>query len=670
LGYTIDIDTGGTFTDGFFAYEDQFRAVKTPTTPHDLTICFLDCIKAGAAAFGFPVETLLNDTEVIRFSNTIGTNCLINRDGSKVGLLVTAGFEKLAPTVDGGGKTPLVEPDMVFGIKERAGAEAPSAEEVVAAAQTLVDRGARCLVVAFSDSESDPANERAARAAIKREYPREYLGAVPVFLASDISSRSGYQERLHTATINAYIHGKLARLLYRAGEDLRRLGFPGQLLIGHNNGSVARVPKTRPINTYNSGPAAGLLGAREIGALYGADVVLSADMGGTSFDIGLVSRGEPNTALRPDVEGFRCNLPMLAIRAVGAGGGSIASVVEGSLRVGPQSVGALPGPACFGLGGTEATVTDANLVLGLLDPNYFLGGAKKLDMDKARAAIKRAVADPLGISVEEAAWDIVYTIEATMGRALAEVRSQREDSADTLMVVYGGGGPLHSCHLAAQAKIKRIVITPFSAVFSAYSSSLMDIGHLYHHRANFRLAPPDDMDVVEAMLGVLRQRAEKDMRGEGVAPESLHWTVELIIEAAGGGAETKLITVADFHRDHTAMETLTRAAAAALGNDPEHDLIVTSLGLCATAPVAHYQLQPMPVVEYPVTDARKGVRRLYSRKAKGWIDVDVYNRAKLGHGHALHGPAYVESDQTTVYVPADWSLSIDRYNNILLEGGA
>lgn len=669
MGYTIDIDTGGTFTDGFFAYEGEFRAIKTPTTPHDLTICFLECIKAGATAFGVTAETLLNETEVLRFSNTIGTNCLINRDGSKIGLLVSAGFEALAPTSDPEGKTSLVESDMVFGIKERAGAEAPDADEVVSAAQKLVDRGARCLVVAFADSETDSANERAARAAIKREYPREYLGSVPVFLASDISSRSGYQERLHTAVINAYIHGKLARLLYRAGEDLRRLGFPGQLLIGHNNGAVARVPKTRPINTYNSGPAAGLLGAREIGALYGAEVVLSADMGGTSFDIGFVNRGEPNTALRPDVEGFRCNLPMLAIRAVGAGGGSIASVINGSLQVGPNSVGALPGPACFGLGGTDATVTDANLVLGLLDPNFFLGGAKHLDVDKARNAITRAVAEPLGISVEDAAWQIVHTIEGTMGNALAEVRSQTQAGSDTLMVVYGGGGPLHSCNFATRAGVNRIIITPFSAVFSAYSSSLMDIGHLYHHRADVRLVPPGDMDSVEAILADLRKRAEGDMRGEGVSPDDLHWTVELIIEAMGTGAETRLVTVPDFYRDHTAMEKLTRAAAAALGHDPERDLGITSLGLCATAPVAHYQLQPTPKAEHSVAEGRKGVRRLYT-KAKGWIDVDVFDRVKLGHGHALNGPAFVESDQTTVFVPADWRLTIDRYNNILLEGRA
>jgi N-methylhydantoinase A/acetophenone carboxylase len=231
--------------------------------------------------------------------------------------------------------------------------KAPAEQDVLAAAQALVDRGARCLVVAFANSDVNAANERVAQKTIKREYPRDYLGSVPVFLSSNISPRSGEAERINTAVINAYIHAKLTRLLYKAGEDLRRRLYRKNLFIGHNNGAVARVAKTRAIHTYNSGPAGGLLGARLIGALYGAQSLISADMGGTSFDLGYVRRGEPSYTLRPDVEGFPVNLPMLSIRAIGAGGGSIASTVDGELRVGPQSAGALPGPVCFDLGGAE-----------------------------------------------------------------------------------------------------------------------------------------------------------------------------------------------------------------------------------------------------------------------------------------------------------------------------
>ncbi|MCP4023995.1 MAG: hypothetical protein GY729_19290 [Desulfobacteraceae bacterium] len=265
----------------------------------------------------------------------------------------------------------------------------------MAAAQGLIDRGARCLVVAFSNSEYNPANERFVRKTVKKEYPRDFLGSVPVFLSSDISHRSGDRERINAAVLNAYIHDKLARLLYKASENLRQRSYNENLFIVHNNGAVARVAKTRAINTYNSGPVAGLSGARLIGRLYGEKNLISADMGGTSCALGFVNNDQESYTLLPDVEGFRINVPMMAIRAIGAGGGSIASVQDGRLCVGPQSAGALPGPVCFDLGGNEPTVTDADLVLGILDPDFFLGGAMALNYDKARDIIAQKVAEPL-----------------------------------------------------------------------------------------------------------------------------------------------------------------------------------------------------------------------------------------------------------------------------------
>ncbi|HEY0837483.1 MAG TPA: hydantoinase/oxoprolinase family protein [Azospirillum sp.] len=667
MGYTIDIDTGGTFTDGFFAHGEEFRTVKVPTTPHDLTSCFLDCIRAGADAFGVPVDRLLREAEVVRFSNTIGTNAIIERTGAKIGLIVTKGCEHLAPTADAEGKAPLVAPDMVLGTMVL-GTDA-GGDTVLETAQTLIDRGAHCLVVALHGADADPAPERAVRAVIKAEYPRDYLGSVPVFLSTDVTRRSGYQERINSAVLNAYIHGKLTRLLYKAGEDLRRNGFPGQLLIGHNNGAAARVAKTRAINTYNSGPAAGLLGAREIGALYGADLVVSADMGGTSFDIGFVRAGEPSHALRPDVEGFRCNLPMLAIRALGAGGGSIASVDGGRVRVGPRSAGALPGPACFDLGGTEPTVTDANLALGLLDPDYFLGGRKRLNAEKAAAALESRVAGALGVSVEEAAWRVRAAVDADMGQATRHL-CEEVGGRDPLMVVYGGAGPLHACAVAAMAGIRRIVVTPFSAVFSAYSSSLMDVGHLYHTRTSTTLRPAGDTADLAAALDEMRGRAERDMRGEGFEPDQLHWSAELIVQSRTTGAEARLTTVPDFHRDLQSLEELTRQAAAALGGDVENDLIITTAGLFSGAPVPHFRLRPVPVAATRVEDAARGRRTLYLGPEAGRVTVPVFDRAKLGHGHALRGACIVESDQTTVYVPDGWSAAVDRFDNLVLEMGA
>jgi len=671
MGFTVDIDTGGTFTDGFVTRGDEFRTVKTSTTPHDLTICFMECIKEAAKAFSLPLQEFLYNTEIIRFSNTIGTNSIIQRDGAKIGLIVTAGHEPLAPCHDAGGKPPLVAADMVMSLAEEMAASgavrhAPEAARVMDAAQALIDRGARCLVVALADADVNQANERAVREVIKREYPRDYLGSVPVFLSSDIIQRPGYQERINTAVLNAYIHGKLTRLLYKAGEDLRRLQYRGHLFIVHNNGAAARVSKTRAIHTYNSGPAAGLLGAREIGALYGARCVFSGDMGGTSYDIGFVIGDEPSYSLRPDVEGFVCNLPMLSIRSLGAGGGSIATAADGNLRVGPHSAGALPGPACFALGGKQATVTDANLVLGWLDPEYFLGGAKRLDAAKARVAVEEHVARPLGISVEEAAWRIKGAVEANVGSELARLRGDIGPHPDPLMVCYGGAGPLHSCAIAEIAGIRRLVVTPFSAVFSAYSSSLMDIGHVYYHRLGSRLESNGDHGALERAVGDMRLRAEQDMRGEGFGAERIRWHLELIV-SDGGKKEARLQAPVDFYRNADALAAVRKRATLHLGLPETSPLVLSTVGLFGRAEVPHYRLRPVPAVAHPVSNSRRGHRRVYLGPVDGFVELPLYERERMGNGHRVAGPAIVESRQTTMVVPAGWTLTVDSYDNAMIE---
>lgn len=671
MGYTVDIDTGGTFTDGFFVKGSDVRTVKVPTTPHDLTVCFLDCIQAGAKAYGVPLEDFLFETDIIRFSNTIGTNTIIQRNGSKIGLIVTRGQRALAPTVDAEGKSPLVADDMVMEIAEEVSADgtvirAPEAADILSVSQTLIDRGARGLVVCFANSEKNPANEALVRSVIKHEYPRDYLGSVPVFLASDISSRSGMQERLNSAVLNAYIHAKLARLLYKAGEDLRQKQYRKTLFIGHNNGAVARVPKTRAINTYNSGPAAGLLGAREIGALYGLRDLVSTDMGGTSYDIGYVRDGQVSYALSPDVEGFSCNLPMMAIRALGTGGGSIAHVKDGTLYVGPQSAGALPGPACFNLGGDKPTVTDANLILGVLDPDYFLGGKMKLQVDKARTAIERDVAQPLGISVEEAAWQIKCVVDRDMGRAVAEVAENLAPDAERVVVAYGGAGGLHACDISAAARVSRTIMTPFAAVSSAYSSSLMDAGHLYYRRVDMAFAAGMDRAAACEAVSSMWREARRDMRSEGFAAEDLRAALQLFVRAAGGGTEILLHAPDSVFEAEKALEALVAEARARLGSNGAA-LELTTIALMVQAPIPHYLLPEIPVTADNPAQAIKGARRLFAGPADGYVEAPIYDRAQLGRDMTVQGPALVESDQTTILVSRGWTMTIDKFNNAILQ---
>lgn len=669
---TIDIDTGGTFTDCFVSRNGEIRTVKVPTTPHDLTVCFLEGIEAGAAAFGISADRLLYETQVIRFSNTIGTNTIIERTGAKVGLLVSAGYEGTAPCNDDSGKAPLVEGDMVIGLDEDTGPDGsvhkqPTSTAILAAAQTLIDKGARCLVVAFNHSDACAENERLVRATVKQEYPRDYLGSVPVFLASDITPRPGAAARLHTAVVNAYIHAKLARLLYKAGEDLRRSSYQNTLLIGHNNGTVARVAKTRAINTYNSGPAAGLLGAREVGRVYGIDNLITTDMGGTSFDIGYVAAGQPGYALAPDIEGFPCSLPMLDIRAFGAGGGSIASVDAGKLAVGPRSAGAAPGPACFNLGGTAPTLTDANVVLGILDPAYFLGGTIGLDRDKAVAAIAETIARPLGTSTEDAAHAIRRQVELAMGREVVAIAAKLPDPAAATIVAYGGAGAIHACDIAAAAGLGRLIITAHSAVSSAYSSSLLDAGHLYYRQID-RPLETGIRRVLDDALQAMRRIAERDMRGEGFASDAVRFDMQFFVRDAADETEI-LVSLPGCSLSGTeSVARIGNAAAARLAREPASaDFVVTTVGLLASAAIPHVENRSRPRTTLDVGAAQKASREVYLDPARGFEAIGVFERERLQHGHALEGPVLVESAQTTLLVPHGWHLEIDEYDNAILE---
>lgn len=678
MGYTIDIDTGGTFTDGFFVFDDQVVTVKVPTTPHDLTICFSGCIQAGADRFGVDVQDLLYNTDIIRFSNTIGTNTIIQRDGSSIGLIVSSGSEDRAPTQSTDDKPPLIRPEMVTALDELTDASGevvkkPDEASIMDAAQGLIDRGARCLVVAFANSEYNPENERKVRKTIKSEYPRDFLGSVPVFLSSDISHRSGTTERINAAVLNAYIHDKLARLLYKASENLRQKSYNRNLFIVHNNGAVARVAKTRAINTYNSGPVAGLSGARLIGELYGKENLISADMGGTSCDVGFVSNSQESYALRPDVEGFRINVPMMAIRAIGAGGGSIASVRDGRLRVGPQSAGALPGPVCFDLGGYEPTVTDADLVLGILDPDYFLGGTMALNHAKAYEVIAQKVADPLGLSVEEAAWQIKASVDHSMGMEVRSLNQRLNNGTDPLLVVYGGAGAAHCCDIATIAGLKKIVITPFSAVFSAFSASNMDVGHVYTARTDLPFALDSDFTPVEQSLGVMEKEARRDMRGEGFSMDDVSLSLELFVKSKGDDTEVKLNVDCDFYKNKADVQAAIQNARDLLTKEassyPEV-LVVTMISLSARAKVPHYDIKEIPKAEQDASVARKGSRNLFLKPGTPFREVPVYDRSRLSNGHRLTGPGIVESEQTSLLIPPEWELNVDQYNNMILEEGA
>ncbi|MCZ7526505.1 MAG: hydantoinase/oxoprolinase family protein [Acidimicrobiia bacterium] len=612
MAVTVDVDTGGTFTDGFFAADGRTATAKVDTTPHDLTIGFEACLARGAEALGYAdLASMLRDTKVVRFSTTAATNALIQRKGPRLGLLVAPGAER---HLYGAEESPvfefLVEPDMVAGV------DPADPEGLRRAVDDLLARGARVLVVSLPGADLDPGPEHAVRAVIRAAYPRHFLGATPVLCSSDVSRRGPDDRRTHAAVVDAYLHPSAVRTLYRADERLRDAGARNPLLVAHAAGGAARVAKTVAIDTLNSGPACGALGARHMAELLGLDAVITLDIGGTSTDLAVLGRDRVPFDEDPLVHGVEVSTRQVAVESVGGGGGSIARATDGKVVVGPDSAGSVPGPACYGLGGALCTVTDANVVGGFVDPDYFLGGARRLDAELAADALDAGVAEPLGVEREEA----VRRVRAALADIAAEeVRRLLDggEAGDHALFAFGGGGGLHAAEIAERLGMRDVYLFPQASVFSAFGSSTLDVVHAYEEAVAGR--PP------AALAQELEEVARADMEVEGFDPAEAAVAIEVVRK---GGEAIEVTDPLDVPGD----AVLVRAVA--------------------TVTVPHPAL---PVGEVtPSAATPKGERAVLGH------DRLVYERADLSPGATLHGPAIVEADDTTYDVPAGWSLTVDE----------
>ena len=562
--------------------------------------------------------------------------------------------------------------------------------QALQAIEDLIDRGARTIVVSLQNSSYHPVHERAIKDAFELEYQPHYLGIVPLILSTDLSRRREYQphylgivplilstdlsrrrddfKRTATTIINAYLHRDMVKYLYRGDEELRRAWYDRPLLITHSSGGTARVAKTTALNTYNSGPAAGMLGSARIAGLYGLSDLISTDMGGTSMDIGFIVDGAYDYEIEPTIEGIPVYLPMIEVDTIGAGGGSIAWVDSstGSVEVGPQSAGAQPGPAAFDLGGTDPTVTDADIVLGYVDPDNFLGGAMKLDREKAVRAIADRIAGPLSISVEEAALRIKQKVDENIGaRIAAEVASRGREAGDFTLLAYGGAGATHCCGYAAALGVGRIITFPYSAVFSAFGSSTADVVHYYTHTEPMAARSKEGgvhaaqtarfNEIVEN----LRARALHDIRGEGFAADEV--TLELDLIAGGPDDAARLVhsPLLDF-----AGEAELRAVCDAClpGAD---EVIFDTFMLRARGAVPHWEIPSSEPVGQDPSAAFKAERPVYW--PGGLQDTKVYDYVRLQSGNVVQGPAVIDSDSTTYVIPEGARLTVDRYRNGIIE---
>lgn len=642
MGIQINIDNGGTLTDICVMGGGRVEKTKVLTTPYDLSKCFFEGLqKASGVMYGSPdVKRLLEEVELIRYSTTQGTNAICERKGPRLGLIVDAGASELTSQLaehDPDVYEALVGDRVVF--LDAALVTGDTAQmEVVKAINQLTATGASRIVVSFGGGEF-AAIEDAFRKVALRKYPRHLLGAVPMLYGSDLSVDKDPVRRTWTALINSFLHPGMEAFLYNAENRLRQYRTKNPLLIFRNDGDASRVAKTIAIKTYSSGPRGGVEGVKTFARLYGFTDVVSVDVGGTTTDVGQYLDGTVAEVRRGHVEGISVSLPLCEIMSAGAGGSSIIKVVNGKIVIGPESVGAVPGPACFGRGGKFATITDGSLLSGLFDPKSYFGGGIGLDLDRAATAVMVNVAEPLGLKLDDALEQMELAFEDKVAKELHRVTKVSKDS---VLMAFGGAGPMNACGVAEMAGINRVAIPQMAAVFSAYGIGSCDISQRYTVSLEAH-----SQQALDDVLAVLQLRASRDMFAEGVGQGE--YEVEMRLVGVGRDGKEQYFPL----RSEAPIFPSALAQAVSV-----------ELEFAAIKRLRQEQGSAAKFVEGAAA-VSAGVRNILTR-GRGRMDVPVYELSKLKAGDHAVGPAILEEDYFTCRVLEGWSFVISDAGDILL----
>jgi len=676
--YRIGIDIGGTFTD-LAAVDEHGRVViaKCASTPGNPSEGLLDGLTLLAAALGTERARLLEETERIVHGTTAATNALLERKGARVGLLTTEGHRDVIEMREGlkddrynvrmSPPVPLVPRARRIGVRERMRFDGTVAtplgrrsleQGITALAKAKVD----AIAVGYLHSYRNGRHERLTGAALAKRLPHVYVA-----LSSEVLPQIKENERIWTTVVNAYVGPVLSRYLTSLGKKLAVAGYRGEVLIMQSHGGVAPMEESSRLaaGAVLSGPAGGVAAGRYCAKLLGEGNLITFDMGGTSTDIALLQRGEPQLTGERRVGIAKVALPSLDIHTLGAGGGSIARVSGTILHVGPESAGADPGPAGYGKGGTGATVTDANLVLGYLDPANFLGGRIRLDVAAAHAAVAR-IALPLGTSAVAAALGISRVVNTNMAEGIKIVSVRRGvDPRKFMLVSFGGAAGLHITEVARLLEIRRVIVPNVAAVFSAWGMLATDLRHelVRSHVSEVSRMTPAALRKIFAKMedggrarlagfpGAIRVHRSLDMRyGEQI------FEIQVPIDGVDLMARDVIEQVVErFHQRHEELYAyrapgqevvIVNARVAVVGKLPE---------LFAGASAGERGVAPAP-----------GRRRVY---LGDWVEVPVYRMDGLAPGYQTKGPAIVESDTTTVLIREAERVSVTPHGWLDIELG-
>ena len=690
--YRVGVDIGGTFTDIVFLGSDgSVLAKKIASTPDDYSRAVLEGIDKAIAEVNATPDAIAE----VGHGFTVATNAIIEGKGAKTALITTEGFRdvlefrrnRIPRLYDLYYEKPpaLVKRQLRLEVRERMNYQGEVLRPLVVAdvdkaVDKIISEGVESVAICLLHSYANPDHEQYITKVLRERAPNVILT-----VSSELLPEMKEYERTSTTVINSYVRPVVERYLTRLTDGLEAMGIGVPLSVMQSNGGLATIgiAKEKPAYCIESGPAAGVVGAFHQGQRLGIENIMTLDMGGTTAKASIIENGEMLQAPEYEVgggisvghrllrgAGHILRVPAIDLAEVGAGGGSIASVDNsGSLRVGPNSAGAVPGPACYNLGGNEATVTDADVLLGYLNPHHLLGGDFPMDLENARRAVSQNVAAPLGLSEIEAAHGVHLLVNSNMGRALRAVSSERgRDPRKFTLFAFGGGGPVHAAGLAEMLDIRNIVIPPYPGVFSSFGLLFADVEH-HFVQTYFKTFKQLDINALNNILEGLWEEGRKQLRLEGFDDASHQVLTQVDMKYEGQVSELTVrmppgtVTpqnlsklTESFEEEHEKTYGYRTEAPFQLVN-----LRVIARGLSKESRVPEH-------VEITPTLGHSGpsLRQVYFGSGHGWMETDVVDRSML-EGNSKGGPLVIEEYDSTTVVPPGWNASVDRWKNIFLQ---
>lgn len=690
----VSVDIGGTFTDCFVAWDDKYIESKALTTHQNLALGFNEALRNACEELGTSERDLLSQVDSVRYATTLGTNALIQRKGPRLGMLTTMGFRSSVPLSRAKGYAvglphkqqmdvpnaqrpdPIVPIPMILTVRERIDFKGEillelDEDDLREKLRLLVDKGAEAIVVTLANSVVNPKHELRIREVFLDEYPGHMLGAIPMLLSHQVGGRKGEYARAMSTIMDGFLHSTMYYGLGTLELNLRQSGYSKPMLCNHNSGGMAQLNSTDALQTVHSGPVSGIAASEHLALQTELGNIVATDMGGTSFDIGIVVEGGVKYYdFNPEIERWMVSVPMVHLVTLGAGGGSICSYdrMYDTVQVGPQSAGSDPGPACYDRGGQKPTVTDADLLLGYLDPANYAGGRIKLNPRRAKQTMAD-LAEQLDMDVVGACKIMKSTVDMNMANGIArELRTRGYEPEDFTILAYGGNGPLHACGIARALGVKKILAPPFASVFSAVGAGNMSQLHIHEMSTWTVLFDANqkslftDYALFNARVEELERRGREDLTRQGFAAENVEYRLELDMRYGNQRVTTAVVT--DIHRLGgqndvlKLMEQFHQRYGERFGEGSqvtEAGVRINTIRVCSfvTQPGVTFKgIRPSgdPVAP-PAPVSHRPCHFVGYEKA---LDTPVYDDAALTPQTEIDGPALVVTKATTYLVEPGW----------------